>query len=153
MLGDGQVQKIQILGSASKKGPDIFSLIVQSCDVSCRADLIKHPVESGSWVFDNKVRQPRVITIKALVGAKDEETKKYLRGIWRNRTYEFYEIATREATYRNFCCEECSHNESADKMDALEYTIRFCEIIKATTRNTVLDVDDQNATGYGAVGA
>ena len=153
MIGEGPIKKITI---SYKKELyfEIFQLVVQSCDVSCRAQLIKHPLESGSPVIDNKVLEPRIITIRAFVGARDEETIRKLDKMWRNRRFSFYSITTRSDTYDNFCCEECSHTEGADKLDALEYTIRFSEILKATGRpKQPANEDDASTRNFGTVGA
>lgn len=147
MIGEGKVQKITI------KDIDTLHLVVQSCDVTCRAQLIKHPVESGSEVFDNKVREPRVITIRAFVSAKDEGTIKALDKIWNDRRFHFYEITTRAGVFKDFCCEECSHTEGNDKLDALDYTIRFCEILKAIGRPKVASGDDASTQNFGTAGA
>ena len=147
MIGEGKVQKITI------EGIEAFQLVVQSCEVTCRAQLIKHPVEDGTGVFDNKVREPRVITIRAFVSAKDRGTIGTLDRMWKNRTYRFYKITTRAGTYENFCCEECSHSEDSEKLDALDYTIRFCEILKATGRATAASGDDADTQNFGLAGA
>lgn len=147
MIGEGKVEKITI------QGIDTFHLVVQSCDVSCRAQLIKHPVETGSSVFDDKVLEPRVITIRAYVSAKDKATRDKLDEYWRNRGFRFYTITTRAGTFENFCCEECSHSEGNSKLDALDYTIRFCEILKATGRPKVASGDDASTQNFGTAGA
>ena len=156
MIGEGKIQKIQIkgiTGRSSSGGLETFQLVVQSCDVSRRANLIKHPVESNQQVFDNKVLEPRVITIRAYVSAKDQDTVRKLESIWSNRKFEFYTITTRADTYKNFCCEECSHSEGTEKLDALDYTIRFCEVLKARGRTQPADVDDSSTQNYGSTGS
>ncbi len=146
MAGKGTVQKITIEGIGS------YHLVVQSCDVTCRANLISHPVESGAKVFDNKVREPRTITIRALVSAIDQETIHALYMIWMNRSFSFYKITTRAGTYENFCCEECSHKEDAEKLNSLQYTIRFREIMMASKVQRTLGVDDTSVLSVGSMG-
>lgn len=138
--------KLQTITIRGKSGSiEAFRLLVNSCNVSSRARMIKHPVESGHTVFDNKVLDPRMITIQADVYATDGSTKRALRAMWRNRTFDFYSIMTREAFYKNFSCTECSHIENSEKLDMLTYTIRFEEVMKVQTRQEASSPDDANA--------
>lgn len=139
------LQTITIRGG--KGAIDEFSLHVNSCNVSSRARMSKHPIETGQTIFDNKVLDPRTITIQADVYATDGDTKRKLREMWRNRTYQFYSIMTREAFYKNFSCTECSHVENTEKIDMLTYTIRFEEVMKAQSRQNARSTDDENAVG------
>lgn len=128
---------------------DPIYLHVTSCRVSSRARMIKHPIENGKTIFDNKVLDPRVISINAVVDAKDRDVQKQLREMWRERHYEFYTITTREAQYMNFACTECTHSESAEKLDVLEYTIQFEEVMMAKSRKEEVEAaspDDANVS-------
>lgn len=142
-MSERKIQEITIKG----EGVGDIKLYIASCQVSSRARMIKHPVESGQGIFDNKVRDPRTITIQASVYADDTDTKNALRKMWWNRTYEFYEVSTREATYLNLACTECSHTENTEKLDMLEYTIRFEEVLKAQNREESSSPDDANVVG------
>lgn len=135
-----EIKVIKITG----KGVGDIELYIASCQVSSRARMIKHPVESGGQIFDNKVIDPRMITIQASVYADDTLTKESLRKMWRNRTYQFYEVSTREATYKNLSCTDCSHTENTEKLDMLEYTIRFEEVLMPQTRTSTASPDDAN---------
>lgn len=132
-----------------------IELHVDSCRVSSVAQLIAHPIENGQQVIDNKVLNPRAIEIRAFVDADDETTKWALREMWRYRKYNFCTISTREAKYENFCCVECSHTENNQKLDMLEYSIRFQEIIANNWANTTDrgNPDDKNVTEYGREGS
>ena len=123
---------------------DPIRLHVTSCQVSSRSRLIKHPLESGVSVIDDKVQDPRTISIQAVVSASDGATKKALREMWRNRAFKFPTVKTRETTYKNFCCTECSHTESTERLNMLEYTIRFEEIMEAMKRAQAPNPDDAN---------
>ena len=135
-----KIQEITING----EGVGDIKLYIASCQVASRARMIKHPIESGKTIFDNKILDPRTITIQASVYADDTVTKNSLRDMWRNRSYKFYEVSTREATYKNLACNECTHTENTEKLDMLEYTIRFEEVLKATTRESAANPDDAN---------
>ena len=133
--------------------PIISGVFYFSTNVNKRARMIRHPVESGGYVFDNKVIEPIKVTVScesyALPGRREfEALRTKLNEMWRNRTFNFYSVTTTEDSYDNMSLVGCSHRANAEKPDALDFNLEFEEVLLGSSTPAV----PQNAEHATTVG-
>lgn len=104
-----------------------FSLAVMDVKVSPSARMIRHPVESGGTVFDNKLLDPITLEVEAIVDYDDTEAINAIYKMWRNRSFKFYTIQTWDGEYRKMSLVSCPHPETPDTMGSLSYHLVFQE--------------------------
>ena len=92
--------------------------------------LIGHPVEDGTTVFDNKVVDPRRISITGTVFYSDRETFKKIDEMQQSKEFAFYMIESYSDAYYNMALERASIRESAESPFAAEVHLDFLEILK-----------------------
>lgn len=102
--------------------------------VNVPARMISSPVEMGYNVFDNKVLDPIEITLKCLVSLGSEDIKNAMQtlySLYAERTYNFCTVATKEGVYNNMSLCDMPHEETTDKHDVIEVTLKFKQVIQA----------------------
>lgn len=119
------------LDTKDSTGGEIFS--ITNVTVTRSANAIKSPVETGHVVFDNKVIMPLEVTMKAIVKAKNwQSVWGTLLRIYNDRTYTFYSVYTRGEIIDNLMLVSMDRDETTDKFDAVDITLKFVQIIYAT---------------------
>lgn len=129
-----------IADSTDKTGGEIFS--ITDVSVTRSANAIKSPIETGTQIFDNKVIMPLEVTMRAIVKASNwQKVWEILLRIYNDRTYTFYSVYTRGEIIDNLMLVGIDREETSDKFDAVDLTLKFTQIIYATEQ--AKQVDDQ----------
>lgn len=92
--------------------------------------LIGHPVEDGTTVFDNKVVEPRRISVTGTVFYNDRDTFKKIDEMQQSKEFSFYMIESYSDAYYNMALERVSIRENAESPFAADVTLEFLEILK-----------------------
>lgn len=138
-----------IAGSAHKTDGEIFS--ITDVSVTRNANAIKSPIETGTQIFDNKVIMPLEVTMRAIVKAKNwQDVWEILLRIYNDRTYTFYSVYTRGEIIDKLMLVGIDREETTDKFDAVDLTLRFTQVIYATEEaKKVDDKKDSNTKNTG----
>lgn len=119
----------------------VFEVVVKN-----PSRVISAPIETGQRTFDNKVLDPREITVTgmcannpcafsggaAVVGG---EAKNVFKAMWKNRKFNFYSLTSPEAAYKNLILKDYTTKSSADRIDWTEYTLVFVEALLIQSRS------------------
>lgn len=105
---------------------------IMRVSVNNNSRMIQHPVEDGGVVFDDKVIQPRTITVSCYI--KYYEYKKILgenqfENMLAEREYKFFGVRTKEKTYRNLSLTRSSHNEVPEKFETFVFELTFTQVM------------------------
>lgn len=118
-------------------GSDIWACLF-SIDDNRTAKIIGAPVETGVTIFDNKVIQPRVVSLRGLLpmahnGEFDnwspEKCLSDLKKAFENRTYETYTVVTKTETIPNLVVESLQYTHTSEKYDAVDVSITLKELL------------------------
>lgn len=94
------------------------------------ANMIGSPVESGAINFDNKVIQPRKITITGYVLAEEiSSVLDKLNQMLKDKSFTFYSIVTKDSVLTNMAVVGIQNNGNNDKYDAVEVEVEFQEVL------------------------
>jgi len=110
---------------------DSIDIDITRASVNKHAEAINSPVETGTKVFDNKVIQPIHIEMIVIADAGNYAIKNIIDTMFKNRTYQFYTLGTKEGVYENMMMVDASHTEEDDKFNKIVYSLQFVEIIIA----------------------
>lgn len=114
----------------------IDGIQVKQVNVRPNARIIKHPIETGGVVMDNKVLDPKTINIRvAVVWKADKSHEKALSELdklWEDRTYNFCSIRTRKQVYKNLKMVSEPHTETPDRFNVFEFDLQFEEMMFGT---------------------
>lgn len=118
-------------------GSEIWSCLL-SIDDNRTAKIIGSPVETGVTIFDNKVIQPRAVSLRGLLpmahnGEFDnwspEKCLSDLKNAFENRTYETYTVITKTESITNLVVETLQYTHTTDKYDAVDVNITLKELL------------------------
>lgn len=107
----------------------IEGLRVMSISTNTTARMISHPVESGGVTFDNKVREPIEIEVKCAVEWANRAVLDEVDAMWMNKTYQFYSVVARDATYVDLALCRCPNTQTPQKFDVFDLTLSFKEVM------------------------
>lgn len=125
-----ETQEVYIIDADGNK----FKGHIMSDRPARRARMIRHPVESGGVVFDNKIVEPMHIDVRVVVNWKDTATLDMIERMIFNRSYRFCTIQIKGSKdpYVNMELVSESHDESPERFDAYEYHLVFDEVMFGT---------------------
>lgn len=105
---------------------------IDSITVERKADAIMSPIETGSFVFDNKVIRPLHVTVEASVPEEhwDSVWTKILK-MYENRTYNFYEVYSKGEVIGDLMLVTLPRKETSDKYDRIDMTLQFVQVVYA----------------------
>lgn len=117
-------------------GSDIWACLF-SIDDNRTSKIIGAPVETGVTIFDNKVIQPRVVSLRGLLPMahngfdnwSPEKCLSDLKEAFENRTYETYTVITKTETIPNLVVESLQYTHTSEKYDAVDVAITLKELL------------------------
>lgn len=123
------MSEFHIVGVQGLEEPD-FS--IDSIVVERIADSIMSPIETGSYVFDNKVIRPLQVTVEASVpeDSWDSVWTKLLK-MYEDRTYNFYEVYSKGEIIGDLMLLKLPRRETPDKYDRIDMTLQFVQVMYA----------------------
>ena len=130
--GNGQ-NKVEIMKDGETK-PILKGFRFTDIGPQMSSRLIGHPVEDGTTVFDNKVVEPRRISVSGTVFYNDRETFKTIEEMQQSKDFTFYMIESYSDAYYNMALERASIRESAESPFAAEVNLDFQEILKVKSK-------------------
>lgn len=118
---------------------------ITNVTVKRNANAIKSPVETGYYVFDNKVLMPLEVTMSAVVCERNwDEVWSILLQIYNERSYNFYTVYTRGELIDNLMLVELTREETTDKFDAVDITLHFTQVVYTSeAAKEIADKKDQ----------
>lgn len=105
--------------------------------------IIGAPVETGLTIFDNKVIQPRQISLNGIIPLAHngdfqnwtpEKCLSDLKEAFENRTYETYTVVTKTEIVPNLIVESLQYSYTSDKYDAVDVNMTLKELLIANQK-------------------
>lgn len=109
-----------------------------SIDDNRTAKIIGSPVETGVTIFDNKVIQPRTVSLRGILPMAHngdfenwtpEKCLSDLKEAFENRTYKTYTVITKTETIPNLVVESLQYTHTSEKFDAVDIAITLKELL------------------------
>ena len=135
-------------------GEEITGFSEFTFDVKPLARVITAPIETGQQSLDNKVLDPKQITVTGYIHTEDAtNAAQTLMRMYLNRKFEFYSVKVSDTEqYNNLVLKEIPHSRKAQEPDIIEYTLVYTEamLVQANTR-TWSDTEYMNTMQNGYV--
>lgn len=152
----GKMDSVNLCVDGNGEVP-IQGVQIKHLQVRPSARIIKHPIETGGVVMDNKVLDPRMINLKVVVTWKEDGSHKavlqQLDEIWEDRFYQFCSVTTREGkVYKNLKMVTEPHTETPDRFNVFEFDLQFEEMMFGTKQdNQPADADNTDTKAKGQI--
>lgn len=131
----------------------IDGIHVMSISPRPRARMIKHPVETGRYYFDNKVLEPTVIDVNCRICWEDRKCVDDIYEMWATRTYKFYSVIGRTKVWKRLSLVSCPDREVPAHFDVFDFTLSFEEVLFGDRNNpSMADPSDSNSVESGRLG-
>lgn len=123
-------------------GSELWAFLF-SIDDNRSAKIIGSPVETGVTIFDNKVIQPRTVSLRGLLPMAHngdfenwtpEKCLSDLKKAFENRTYETYTVVTKTETITNLVVENLQYTNTSEKFDAVDVSVSLKELMLVTQK-------------------
>ena len=120
---------------------------VDNITITHTARGISAPVESGRYVFDNKVLMPATVSVRAILDCNHwQDTYSKLYAIYLEKSYEFTWVNSRGEYIENLMMESLSHSDTSEKFDAVEVNMKFTEVVITRQDKIALSANSQTQT-------
>lgn len=97
------------------------------------AQLMKHPVETGATVIDNRIINPTLIELFLFLGANEfRDTYQQIKQLWLNGTLLI--VQTKTDTYTNQLIAGLPHEEDPDVYDGIIVALKLEEVLFSTAQ-------------------
>ena len=97
-------------------------------DVTPRAKLMDHPLETGQIISDYKITLPVEVTIQLLIPALYyRDTYQEIWNLWQTSTT--LTVQTRVSSFGNMIISEQPHTETPEKFDAIVMELKFRQVL------------------------
>lgn len=124
--------------------------VVDRIRVGRKARIIGTPVENGEQRFDNKVLDPKTVTVTGHInvfeGKKEAENR--LRQMYESREYKFYYVVGKgdgsENFFRNLMLQDYDTDEDPEKFELVHVTLVFLEV-KVTEQSERKTADEADS--------
>lgn len=122
------------IGVYDENDNPIRDFTVETISISRLSKIIGTPVETGSKRFDNKVLDPKVITVVGYVNVYegDREAENRFRQMYESREYKFYKVVGKgsggENLYENLMLQNYKTTEDPEKFELVHVTLEFLEV-------------------------
>ena len=110
-------------------GNILFNVAIIKANVNVRSDMPEHPIESGAKIVDHKIMLPTEIDVDIAMPAY------YYASVYRElkKLYEDSEklsIKTKMSWYYNMVLQNMPHEENAEHIDRVIFTLHFKEVVE-----------------------
>ena len=134
-------------------GSEIWAFLF-TIDDSRSAKMISSPVETGKYVFDNKVIMPRVIDLRGIIpmahnGDFENWTPQKclddLKKAFEDRSYNTYTVVTKTESIPNLVVDNLRYSYTSEKFDAVDVNITLKELITSKQSYRAVEPIDKPA--------
>ena len=109
---------------------DIKSLPIEEITIHTPTKVARHPVESGSVIMDNKVKQPTEINAECLLYVAEYHSQIERLGAALDDKSDFtYSIKTKTDTFDNLILEDMTEKQVKGKYDVVHISLKFVEMM------------------------